>query len=189
VGRALRSFHDSGVRLPVAFWVPDLLEGYARIVLERGGALPSEYREASDIAARIATALAAGERRPCHNDLLLGNIIRAQEGDTLLLVDWEYAGMGHPFFDLGNLAVNNALDGEAEERLLSAYLGEPATESSRALLKIMRALSDAREAGWGVVQANVSDLDFDFAGYAAEHFERLLAAAREPEFEECLAAA
>ena len=97
--------------------------------------------------------------------------------------------MGHPFFDLGNLAVNNALDGDAEERLLSAYLGEPATESSRALLKLMRVLSDAREAAWGVVQTHVSDLDFDFAGYAAEHFERLLAAAREPEFEECLAAA
>ncbi len=97
--------------------------------------------------------------------------------------------MGHPFFDLGNLAVNNELDGDAEERLLCAYLGEPSTDSSRALLRVMRVLSDAREAAWGVVQAHVSELDFDFAGYAAEHFERLFAAAREPGFEECLEAA
>jgi thiamine kinase-like enzyme len=189
VGRALRSFHDSGVRLPVSFWVPDLLAGYARIVRERGGELPADYRETSEIVARIAAALPAPERRPCHNDLLLGNIIRAQDDDRLLLVDWEYAGMGHPFFDLGNLAVNNALDEDAEERMLSAYLGGPATDSSRALLRVMRVLSDAREAGWGVVQAHVSELDFDFDGYAAEHFERLLAAAHEPEFEECLATA
>ena len=37
----------------------------------------------------------------------------------------------------------------------------------------MRVLSDAREAAWGVVQASVSELDFDFDGYAGEHFERL----------------
>ena len=27
-----------------------------------------------------------------------------------MLVDWEYAGMGHRLFDLGNLAVNNEFD-------------------------------------------------------------------------------
>ena len=37
----------------------------------------------------------------------------------------------------------------------------------------MRFMSDFREAMWGVVQSAVSELDFDFDGYAAEHFERL----------------
>ena len=31
----------------------------------------------------------------------------------------------------------------------------------------MRFMSDFREAMWGVVQRVVSELDFDFAGYAA----------------------
>jgi hypothetical protein len=35
---------------------------------------------------------------------------------------------------------------------------------------------------WGVVQGVVSELDFDFAGYASEHFERLQATAAEPSF-------
>ena len=34
----------------------------------------------------------------------------------------------------------------------------------------------------GVVQAAVSQLDFDFASYAAEHFERMQRTAAEPEF-------
>ena len=38
----------------------------------------------------------------------------------------------------------------------------------------MRFMSDFREAMWGVVQSAVSDLDFDFDGYAA----RALRAAR-----------
>ena len=47
----------------------------------------------------------------------------------------------------------------------------------------MRFMSDFREAMWGVVQGTISDLDFDFADYAAEHFERLRDDRRRPGFE------
>jgi hypothetical protein len=53
----------------------------------------------------------------------------------------------------------------------------------------MRVLSDAREGAWGVVQGVISELDFDFARYARDHFERLTAAVALPAFEEWLAAA
>jgi hypothetical protein len=53
----------------------------------------------------------------------------------------------------------------------------------------MRVLSDAREAAWGVVQGEISELDFDFAGYAREHFERLHSAVVKPLFDEWLASA
>jgi hypothetical protein len=43
-------------------------------------------------------------------------------------------------------------------------------------------MSDFREAMWGVVQGAVSELDFDFRGYAAEHFERMEATAAAPAF-------
>jgi hypothetical protein len=52
----------------------------------------------------------------------------------------------------------------------------------------MRFMSDFREAMWGVVQQGISELDFDFKKYAAEHFERLQATAADPRFEEWLAA-
>ena len=53
----------------------------------------------------------------CHNDLLNANFLL--DGDHVWIVDYEYAGMGDPFFDLGNLAVNNGLTPEAQETLLS----------------------------------------------------------------------
>ena len=53
----------------------------------------------------------------------------------------------------------------------------------------MRLISDFREAMWGAVQQGRSDLDFDYAGYAAEHFERLEQAAADPRVEEWLAVA
>jgi hypothetical protein len=43
-------------------------------------------------------------------------------------------------------------------------------------------MSDFREAMWGVLQSGISELDFDFKGYASKHFDRLERTAAEPEF-------
>jgi hypothetical protein len=42
---------------------------------------------------------------------------------------------------------------------------------------------------WGVVQLAISELDFDFEAYAAEHFERLARTSVEPRFLDALQAA
>jgi hypothetical protein len=47
----------------------------------------------------------------------------------------------------------------------------------------MRFMSDFREAMWGVLQSGISELDFDFKGYATRHFERMEQTARDPAFE------
>ncbi|HLB20927.1 MAG TPA: phosphotransferase [Solirubrobacteraceae bacterium] len=189
LARDLRAFHQCAVRLPSRFHVPDLLDDYAAIVRARGGTLPPEYAQAARVAASICAALALDTPRPCHNDLLAGNVIRARDGDRLLLVDWEYAGMGDPRFDLGNLSINNDFDQATDERMLRAYYEAPPSESQRAALKLMRVLSDAREAAWGIVQGEVSELDFDFAAYAREHFQRLDATVCDPAFERWLESA
>ena len=188
VARALRSFHDSELELPSRFSVPDLLRSYATLVASRGAELPPAYARAQDLVERIAGALPLSSPVPCHNDLLPGNLIQA--GGELLLVDWEYAGLGHRYFDLGNLAVNNGFDEASEVRLLEGYFGEPASLSRLSALRLFRLVSDAREAAWGVVQGQISALDFDFAAYADEHFERLERAAGDPQhIEELLHAA
>jgi thiamine kinase-like enzyme len=186
--RALRAFHDQGPALPVRFWVPELIEAYAEIVLTRGGTLPAGYEHARAVSARIAAARPRSALRPCHNDLLTANLIRAR-GGRLMLVDWEYAGMGDPFFDLGNLSVNNEFDDQADLRLLAAYLGSGPQPREVAVLRLMRAMSDVREATWGIVQGTLSELDFDFAGYAEQHFARLRETTSDPRFQEYLNAA
>ena len=187
---ALRAFHDSGVALPTRFWVPELLDDYARIVAQRGGTLPGDYETARGLAARVAASLPLDDPVPCHDDLLPSNVLatHADPGHAVL-VDWEYAGMGHRMFDLGNLAVNNEFDQSAQDRALEAYFGEPPTPGRRAALSLMRIMSDAREAAWGVVQLAISDLDFDFADYANQHFTRLKQSAADPRLEDWLHAA
>ena len=167
--RALRAFHDRGPDLPTRFWVPQLVDDYAAIVRARGRSLSEGYALADLTAQRIAAARPLTAPVPCHNDLLTANLIRGG-GDRLLLVDWEYAGMGDPFFDLGNLSINNGFDEPADHRLLGAYLGRTPDARALAALYLMRAMSDVREATWGVVQGAISEIEFDFAGYAEQHF-------------------
>lgn len=107
--------------------------------------------------------------RPCHNDLLNGNFI--DDGTRIRILDWEYAGMGDIFFDLGNFAVQHGFNDEQDEMLLKAYFGSP-SDSQRAHQKLMKIMSDLREAMWAQVQRGVSKLDFDYAGYGQKYFER-----------------
>jgi thiamine kinase-like enzyme len=122
---------------------------------------------------------------PCHNDFLPGNLI--DDGVRMRIVDWEYAGMGDPFFDLGNFSINNDLTEAEDAAFLAAYDATDTPRADRlARLVLFRVISDFREAMWGVLQQGISALDVDFVAYAAEHFDRLLANAATRRFERAL---
>jgi thiamine kinase-like enzyme len=174
VGAALRRLHD-GPALPGRFDSFRVVEAYRATAHEHGVAVPSAYARAKELADQVERRRSGTPFRPCHNDLLSANFI--DDGARLWLVDWEYAGMGDPFFDLGNFAVNNELAEEGEAELLAAY----GSDDGDALV-LMRFMSDFREAMWGIVQLAISELDFDFGAYAEEHFERLARTAAEPRF-------
>ena len=183
VARGLRTFHDSGLELPTRFLVQEVVREYAEVARSRGGAVPDEFEESLGRADEIVAAVADDPEhasRPNHNDLLAANFLQSAEG--IVIVDWEYAGMGDPYFDLGNFSVNNELSDDDEESLLGAYFDEPATPRRKAGLKLFRFMSDLREAMWGVVQNTVSELDFDFTEYADKHFKRLTETGADPRF-------
>jgi thiamine kinase-like enzyme len=191
VARDLRRFHDSGTELPTDFDSFRLVEEYAESGRANGSEPPEGYDDALAAAHRIEKAVRKQDDHqpvPAHNDLLTANFLR-DSGGPIQLIDWEYAGMGDRWFDLGNFAVNNELDERQEEQLLEAYFGEPPDERRRATLKLFRFMSDFREAMWGVVQAGVSELDFDFRDYAQKHFDRLERARSDPRFEDWIEAA
>jgi thiamine kinase-like enzyme len=180
----LRKLHDSDTELPSGFDSFRLVEEYAQTGREHGSEPPAGYDDALEAAHAIEAAVRdqpGHEPVPAHNDLLPANFLR--DGQRMQLIDWEYAGMGDRWFDLGNFAVNNELGDEEEAQLLEAYFGEPPDARRRATLKLFRFMSDFREAMWGVVQAGVSELDFDFREYAQKHFDRLEQARSDPRFE------
>jgi len=188
VAASLRRIHD-GPPIPGLFVPLRIVEAYRALALARGVPIPPEYELAAVLGRRIELAFLSNpvELRPCHNDLLNANFI--DDGERIRIVDWEYAGMGDPFFDLGNFSINHELTADEDATLLAAYDG-PTVRVDRvsrlARLTLMRIVSDFREAMWGVLQQGISTLDVDFVGYASEHFDRLLAGGTTPRFERAL---
>jgi thiamine kinase-like enzyme len=183
VAGALRSIH-AGPPLHWSFSPWERVDAYRATALRHGMPLPIGFDEVDRTADLIAEALGARPSVPCHNDLLTANFLH--DGARLRILDWEYAGMGDPYFDLANLAANNGLDEPEEERLLAAYHGEPPSPQRLAALRLLRLMAAFWEAMWAVVQSAVSELDFDFAGYAAEHLARMRERLLDPRFESWL---
>ena len=177
IAAALRRFHDSPA-IPGRFDAHAVVEDYRDKAAEHGVAIPSEFEEAHEVSERIRRARGPQMPVPCHNDLLNANFI---DDGEIRIVDWEYSGMGDRFFDLANFSVNHEFDVDDDRRLLAAYFGE-AREADLAAVRLMRFMSDFREAMWGVLQSGISELDFAFLEYAAKHFARLEATASTPEF-------
>jgi len=168
---SMRRYH-AGPDFPGTFSPFETVRGYHKLALQYGVTFPDTLPRMYALMAQIEEALGLVQQvKPCHNDLLASNFI--DDGETIWIIDWEYAGMGDPFFDLGNFAVNQALDSEHCELLLHYYFGE-ARPADLAHLHLMRLGSDLRESFWGFLQMGVSELDFDYHEYAHHHLNRFL---------------
>jgi thiamine kinase-like enzyme len=123
------------------------------------------------LAARLEAAVGAEPPAFCHNDLLPANLI--DDGARLWLIDWEYAGLNAPLFDLANLAANAELDDDLARRLLGRHDGSPPDAARWRDFLAMRCVSLLRETLWSMVSEATSTLAVDYAAYTAENAARL----------------
>jgi thiamine kinase-like enzyme len=184
VAEVLRRIHNAPA-IPGHFDAHAVVEEYRTEAEAHFVPIPGEFAMAHLISTEIRSARGPQPLVPCHNDLLNANFL---DDGEIRVVDWEYAGMGDRFFDLANLSVNHDFGLEEDALLLAAYFGVE-RPADLAALRLMRVMSDFREAMWGVLQSGISELDFDFTGYAAKHFRRLLVAAEDAQFDHYVDAA
>jgi len=150
-----------------------LIESYLAIVEEHRVTIPDGYRDWLPVIARIESAVTVGAlpRVPCHNDLLCENFI--DDGQTLRIVDYELSGNNDPCFDLGNTAQEAELDPDLRAALCEEYFGrEDAQQLAR--MNLFALMSDIGWTLWGAIQAKISAVEFDFAGYYTGRWERAL---------------
>jgi thiamine kinase-like enzyme len=184
VSTTLRRVHSAGT-IEKYFDPFTIVRDYHRTAQERGVAEPFDYLGALSVLERIEAVRPFRPTRFCHNDLLNGNFLY---DERLRILDWEYAGMGDPMFDLASLSVNHAFTPESDEQLLRHYFGR-SDDGLLAVLALMKPVSELRETMWGVVQLAVSTLDVDFAAYAGERAQRFTALLEAMDFDELLAIA
>eukprot|EP00116_Pleurobrachia_bachei_P006152 sb/3466414/ len=134
----------------------------------------------------------------CHNDLLLGNVIYNVHKNSISFIDYEYGDPNYLAYDIGNhfaeyAGVDNVdfnlypdegyqrwwLRFYLEEKHKCKGLGAVTDEDVEKLFREVNFFSCCAHLLWGIwaiVQAINSEIDFDFAGYAAmkleEYFKR-----------------
>lgn len=150
-----------------------LIEYYLGIVDRHEVTIPDGYRDRLPEIARIERAVRVGALPsvPCHNDLLCENFI--DDGNQLRIVDFELSGNNDPCFDLGNTAQEAELGPELRAALCEAYFGRPDTQQL-ARMNLFALMSDVGWTLWGAIQARISAVDFDFAGYYTGRWTRAL---------------
>ncbi len=184
VAATLQRVHSAGT-IDAMFNPFSVIHDYHEIALSKGVVEPFDYRQSLSIVERIHVARSFRPTAFCHNDLLNENFLF---DDHLRILDWEYAGMGDPLFDLANFSINHKLSTLADQNLLAHYFGSVDTELL-AVLDLMKLVSELREAMWGVVQLAVSTLDIDFAAYTQGKANRLILLYEAMDFEESIARA
>jgi len=153
------------------------VERYLRSTQEAGGTLPADIGALHERAgaAEARSDARADPSRYCHNDLSLGNFVEDDSG-RLRVLDWEYAGVGDPFFDLATLVVGHGHDADAEQALLAAYCVGSVRDPDRERLRDMKLMYALREATWAELHWSLCQgagpLAAEFRGAADDFFER-----------------
>lgn len=176
VAEKLRLFHRNAPKLKSQFNVFRRVEMLTKTAKSRGAKFPHDWDFIMKKMREAEKALLKDPYKPtpCHNDLLNLNWLEeevAGEIGELRLLDWEYAGMGDIFFDLGNFSHHHRLNDEQIRLFLTSYFGS-FSQKHYARLRIMWAMSELHESMWGTTQTVISKLEEDFQGYADLWFGR-----------------
>lgn len=176
VAQKLRLFHRNAPKLKGEFNVFRRVEMLTKTAKAKGAQFPNDWDFIMKKMREAENALLKDPYipTPCHNDLLNLNWLDEEvAGDIgeIRLLDWEYAGMGDIFFDLGNFSHHHRLNEEQVRIFLTAYFGTM-TPKYYARLRIMWPMSELHEAMWGTTQSVISNLEEDFQGYANLWFGR-----------------
>ena len=146
MGAALGALHRCGEVLPGRYDIFAVIANYEGLLRAVDRALPDWPPAVAAQLAKAKTLLKAGNRplAPCHNDPVPQNFLNL--GNRAMLIDWEYAGMNDPAFDLAYLSLEAELTPQAERALLSAQ-GEAAVHAP--LLPHYKFLICVMSALWG----------------------------------------
>lgn len=118
----LKKLHSSEVDTGIPFEVFEMAKSYEDIIAENNVSLYEDYSETKENVMQIKNrldSLVHSKKVPCHNDPLCENWIMGNAG--LMLVDWEYAGMNDPLWDVADVSIESDYDEEMDNLFLESY--------------------------------------------------------------------
>ncbi|MFA5283091.1 MAG: phosphotransferase [Bacilli bacterium] len=118
IATSINKLHCCGVSAKIDF---DILNRFDYYKQESGESL--NHRHEQKIIEKIQKDLKNEKKVLCHNDLVKGNILL--KNNQAILIDWEFAGMNYPSFDIASfLSENNITNSDDIKNFLSFITGE-----------------------------------------------------------------
>lgn len=181
-GAALGQLHRSGAVFASRFELFSMIDEYMSILSGKDVALPAGYHDVVAEAETVRAALAACQVVPvaCHCDPLCENFL--DKGAAMWIVDWEYAGMNDPMWDLGDLSVEGGFTDAQDAEMLNAYFGREPAAVDHGRMVIFKAMCDLLWTLWGLIQLANENPAEDFRAYAETRFARCRVLMGTPEF-------
>lgn len=98
----------------------------------------------------------------CHNDINIDNILYT--GETLDIIDWEFAGFNDPAYDFGRVIAG--LEYEVDDpkilEILESYFGRPATEKEYIHWLAYSAIHNWYYVGWALYKESINESSRDW---------------------------
>lgn len=167
-----RTLHNCGKDTGVSFEVFHMAANYEKVINQYNVEMYDDYQEIKEVVMKIKKQVDEQgqiEKVPCHNDSLCENWVYGE--GKLHLIDWEYAGMNDPMWDLADISIEAAYNEEQDLILLRRYLlGEPTNYQMQRFIANKLYL-DYLWTLWGKTRVPFSGDEME--QYALERYERL----------------
>ena len=160
---ALKKLHNSDLKFK-DYDGAGRLNTYQNYCLETGFVFPQEYLDLRKKLDAIQATQTNVKKVPCHCDYQPTNLVIS--GDKLYVLDWEFAGMNDPIYDIacyGNAGFDKALS------LLEAYVGHEPTKEELQRLYFHRAFQCLQWYNVAIFKDRIGlskDLNMDFNAVA-----------------------
>ena len=167
-----RTVHDSHIRLKNEFNLFREIDKYDRLMAKAGAVMYEGWEEVRPKVMALEGHLNSlgVDLKPCHNDALYENFIKAEDG-TVYLIDWEYSGMNDPMADFAALFIEAGFEPENEDYILERYFEGEIPGDAREKILCYQILWDYLWAQWTVIKEAKGD---DFGTYGIDRFNRAI---------------
>ena len=166
----LNLLHQCGRKMENEFNVYEKINEYECLVDELQGEYYEDYKQVKQQVLQLEDLITQldVELGPCHNDTLAENFIKDEE-DNYYLIDWEYAGMNDPMWDVAAHCLENDFNEDEEEIFLKTYFNSVPNESYKIRVLINKIFQDFLWSLWTKVKEASGD---DFGTYGIERYNR-----------------
>ncbi|MCA1321601.1 phosphotransferase family protein [Bacillus tianshenii] len=170
VAEIFRTLHQSGETFDDRFDVFEKITEYEEVLKDAEQPIIEGYDEVKKEVLQLKDDYLALNVKlaPCHIDPLTENFVKSGK-NNMYLIDWEYAGMNDPFWDVAAYIVETELTDAEEKIFLLEYFNGEIHENDLKRLLMNKIFQDFLWTIWALMKEQSGD---DLGSYAETRFAR-----------------